>query len=237
MKEQSLEQNNLKATLASLRFDIQQEAQNLTQIHIEKNSVKSEIEQFRQEKEIGIAELAKIKAEMLSESSNIEARRSQVGLAEEAAKNELRVIKTQIQEAMSELQRINKWISTGEERKAELDKIIFNLDEQIKEKTKVSEGILEIKNQIAGEEKHLSDIRIESALIVENAKEGKNSTEMQKNEALKMRDAAIQEKTHAEEDTARLQREQGRMKNDLAIYVARVEEYYKKAFPELRMPL
>lgn len=236
-KEQEVEIKNSKALLSSLRNDIIQASTALSKILADVKVAEKQLEDVRLQLETDKA--SSLSVIELCDMQRADAKRK-IQDAEGAvvrSKNELATLKTQKKEAMSELKNLNEWIFTAEERKKELDTDIVSLEKTAKEKEGYISDIADFKalSHTAKEEHRLVLVETKLANDESEALAEKSRAEVQKN---KKELAEIEAKKKvALEELRKTQRHDKKVREELQIYIERVEKAHTQAFPQRTMKL
>lgn len=226
-----VEVNNAETNLASIRSDTIQAAKDLTELLQKKKLIEGEIEEAEDK-------LASTKEACATALKELEDERSRMRMERKAhidwterSKKELEVVKSQKSAAMSELKRLNEWIFSGEATVKELEAKLKDLHEQENSKKSLESDIIAVRAEKEEAEQERNSVRLETRLAVDEAE----------NALIKARDELAKAETRLKEATdARIKEEESytttrndhaRIKEDLAIYVARVKEKYEETFP------
>lgn len=234
-EEPAVQVKNAELTLESIRKDILEETEILTGIHAVRKKFLEEMAQ---------KELALVQRLKDVEAAEHKISQEHLDLAQEKkdhisailrSKDQHKVVEKQKNEAMRELSRVNDWILTGENTKKDLDasiQISQKEEADLQAKKLELEGIPE-QHRVATE--NLAKVKLDTALAIDEAFAKTDALQKEAEEAVRTRDTA-----HGEAETEKfalveLKGEQARIKKDLDVYIARVEEKFGEAFPDLRM--
>ena len=216
-------ERNLELTLEQVRAQIVTASAELSEI----------LQKHHEEAQRGGQELLTLQTQIKETRNEFDACKER----EKRKQQELRVLRQQCGEAMTELAKLNSWIATADEVYATKCAQIPELEKIIAEKEEIAKAIIALKDEQSVQQKQLDTFRLGMTLERDDAKALRDKllkeaakadrrridAEAAASAALNSRDAMIHEKE--------------RIKADLEIYIQRIEARYQEAFPGLRMIL
>jgi chromosome segregation ATPase len=228
---------NAELTLASIRSDTIQAADDLSGLLQEQKAVRESIVLEQAELETAKADMVRANKELDDERTRMRAERKAHEDWVERNKRELEVLKQQKKEAMAELKRLNDWIFSGEARQRELEGKVADF-EVLSAKKKSLEG--EILDLIAQKELATTDrnqVKLETSLALDASEVALNKIKTEREEAEKALASATKEREQEEIKLSDYRNERAQLKKDTDVVVARIEEKFGEAFPGLVMKL
>lgn len=234
-EEPAVQVKNAELTLESVRKDILKETEVLTAVH----AVREKFLKEMADKELALTERIKT-----IEATEKKISQERLDLAQEKrdhtsailrSKEQYKVVEKQKNEAMRELSRVNDWILTGENTKRDLDTSTENTKKELFDIENKKSELFDIPEQHRIATENLAKVKLDTALAIDEAFAKTEALQLQVAAASKERDHFHSEAELEKFALVELKSEQARIKKDLDVYIARVEEKYGEAFPELRM--
>lgn len=226
-----------KALLASLREDIIQASTALTKIHAEKKQTHEDLARVKNEQvliedtcRIALAEVQREKeyAKNLIQDAQVHVTRMH---------QEIAVLNTQKKESMSELRKLNEWVFTAEEAKNTLIKELADLEKQAKAKESYIADLSHFKALKEEAEKEYRVVLVETRLAIDESEALKEKSDTQVSENKKILTKIESDLNVAKEELRKTQIHDNRVREELKIYVERVEKAHSAAFPKRTMKL
>lgn len=235
--EQAVQVKNAELTLDSIRKDILEETEILTGIHNAKKKVLEDVAKAEANLEQRNKDVVSAEQALVDERLRMVDERKTHDSAILRKKEEAKVLEKQNSQAMTELGRVNDWILTAETNKTTLDETLKSLKDQEGSLNAYIISLAGIKEEHGQASENLEKAKAEVALVVDEALAKTEALKKEAEQAVLTRDSA-----HGETETERtalteLKTEQSRIAKDLQVYIARVEEKFGEAFPDLIMKI
>jgi len=236
-KEEQTKLNNDKILLDSLRNDIIEVVNALSQTYKEREEQSTILEQNKSEMAVLEERKAEIFFELEEERKSIKQSKIELESFKVRSLNELNVLDKQKRSAMSELRRLNEWNFEVIEEKKGLDENIKALLLVEREKKTYILDIEVFKKKVEEVKEHHRSILVDIKLAED---ESEASLYKNKKEVIRMQDIVdiLQEKKDkAEYALADSIKQKYEIEVDLKIYEDRVDKKYTKAFPTKKIKL
>lgn len=186
-------------------------------------------------------ELDSVKNERISEENKVNAQRQKFEDEKKPHKESLAQLKKEEKEALKELQLLNTRITNGKEQLFELDDTLNNKNSEIVERDNILKSLKTAIAELGGElsllEAKKAQLFGEISIVQNKIDDDLKKWNEEVSALTHLADLRKEEASRAEQSKRNFDNEYMLKKQDLDIYMQRVEYRYKEAFPGRAMPM
>lgn len=235
--DKATEVKNQEILLASLRNEIIEASTALSKIYADHKSVKESIKDAEEELAIIKSESLTVLETVANANKNLDKRIADVNAICERAANEVKVLKVQKKEAMSELKRLNEWIFTAQETLKVITEKTEKLIKKADEKDAYISDIADFKALKESAEADYRDVLVNAKLTSDDIEYKTHKLEEKEKDA-EAKFSVLRERTQKEQEKFNdAEAKRLKVEADLKIYIKRVEVAYKQQFPDKKFKI
>lgn len=232
--DKSVEIKNHQLTLDTIRADIETASKELVDIRLERDSINSDLTEKKRSHE---EKCASDRSFIMEGNLALDNRKAYMAGEEKRHKQELGVVLEQKKSASKELNDYNEWNFKGDEDLKKKRAEIAEHNANLAGRDLLEKDIQRLRQEYSLAETNLDQAKLETSLEEENARAAREGAERFAREAEQRAESAQQKQADAEAVREVALSEAVRIKEDCAIYIERVRELYREAFPDREMPI